>query len=203
MDEARSSQRSSPVDTCSARRMCGTGFAEHYVVAAVCAGRLRLRLSRSTDDEGFDAVAAVLAGGREDLRTLHLRPGDPQIFRGRHSLHRVTRVGAQSRPRHAAIFAYTLEPRGDRPGGANPPALRPGSPRPRGGRVPEGPAPTPCSTDRSGSTRPGLGLWRESFHVRVGAGALHPHERDLRRCERGVELRRFVGWPLAGGAARA
>ena len=90
--------------------MCGTGFAEHYVVAAVCAGRLRLRLSRSTDDEGFDAVAAVLAGGREDVRTLHLRPGDPQIFRGRHSLHRVTRVGAQSRPRHAAIFAYTLEP---------------------------------------------------------------------------------------------
>ena len=64
---------------------------------------------RSADDEGFDAIAAVLAGGREDVRTLHLRPGDLQIFRGRHSLHRVTRVG-QSRPRHAAIFAYTLEP---------------------------------------------------------------------------------------------
>ena len=36
--------------------------------------------------------------------------GDLQIFRGRHSLHRVTRVGAGSPPRHAAIFAYTLEP---------------------------------------------------------------------------------------------
>ena len=65
---------------------------------------------RSVDDEGFDAIAAVLAGGREGVRTIDLRPGDLQIFRGRHSLHRVTRVGAVSRPRHAAIFAYTLEP---------------------------------------------------------------------------------------------
>ena len=65
---------------------------------------------RSADDEGFDAIAAVLAGGREGVRTLELRPGDLQIFRGRYSLHRVTRVGAGSRPRHAAIFAYTLEP---------------------------------------------------------------------------------------------
>ena len=65
---------------------------------------------RSADDEGFDAIAAVLAGGREGVRTLDLRPGDLQIFQGRHSLHRVTRVAAGSRPRHAAIFAYTLEP---------------------------------------------------------------------------------------------
>ena len=65
---------------------------------------------RSADDEGFDAIASVLAGGRDEVRTLDLRPGDLQIFRGRHSLHRVTRVGAASRPRHAAIFAYTLEP---------------------------------------------------------------------------------------------
>ncbi len=65
---------------------------------------------RSADDEGFDAIAGVLAGGREGVRALELRPGDLQIFRGRHSLHRVTRVGAGSRPRHAAIFAYTLEP---------------------------------------------------------------------------------------------
>ena len=65
---------------------------------------------RSAEEEGFDAIAAVLAGGREGVRTLELRPGDLQIFRGRYSLHRVTRVGAGSRPRHAAIFAYTLEP---------------------------------------------------------------------------------------------
>ena len=65
---------------------------------------------RSAQDEGFEAIAAVLAGGRKGVRTLDLRPGDLQIFRGRHSLHRVTRVAAGSRPRHAAIFAYTLEP---------------------------------------------------------------------------------------------
>ncbi len=65
---------------------------------------------RSADDEGFDAIQAVLEGGRVGVRTLDLRPGDLQIFRGRHSLHRVTRVGAGSPPRHAAIFAYTLEP---------------------------------------------------------------------------------------------
>ena len=65
---------------------------------------------RSADDEGFNAIAGVLAGGREGVRTLELHPGDLQIFRGRYSLHRVTRVGAGSRPRHAAIFAYTLEP---------------------------------------------------------------------------------------------
>ncbi|WP_395159421.1 arpA protein [Ilumatobacter sp.] len=65
---------------------------------------------RSTTDEGFDAIQAVLEGGREGVRTLDLRPGDLQIFRGRHSLHRVTRVPAASSARHAAIFAYTLEP---------------------------------------------------------------------------------------------
>ena len=65
---------------------------------------------RSTDDEGFDAIQAVLEGSRTGVRTLDLRPGDLQIFRGRHSLHRVTRVDMTSPPRHAAILAYTLEP---------------------------------------------------------------------------------------------
>ena len=39
--------------------------------------------------------------------SLDLAPSDLQIFRGRYSLHRVTRVAADSKPRHAAIFAYT------------------------------------------------------------------------------------------------
>ena len=34
---------------------------------------------------------------------------DLQIFRGRYSLHEVTRVAEHSRSRHAAVFAYTLE----------------------------------------------------------------------------------------------
>ena len=65
---------------------------------------------RSADDEGFDAIQAVLEGGTDGVRTLDLRPGDLQIFRGRYSLHRVSRVAVDSRPRHAAIFAYTEKP---------------------------------------------------------------------------------------------
>ncbi|MEM9464916.1 MAG: arpA protein [Actinomycetota bacterium] len=64
---------------------------------------------RNAEDEGFDRIADVLAGEREGVHTLDLRPGDMQIFRGRHSLHQVSRVPAHSRPRHAAIFAYTEE----------------------------------------------------------------------------------------------
>lgn len=64
---------------------------------------------RSGEDEGFDRIAAVLAGGRDGVVSLDLRPGDLQIFRGRYSLHQVSRVASDSRPRHAAIYAYTQE----------------------------------------------------------------------------------------------
>ncbi len=62
---------------------------------------------RTADDEAFEAIQRVLDGGRNGVRTLQLRPGDLQIFRGRYSLHRVSRVSHNSKPRHAAIFAYT------------------------------------------------------------------------------------------------
>ncbi len=65
---------------------------------------------RSATDENYDTVQAVLEGDRGPVVSLDLRPGDLQVFRGRYSLHRVTRVGADSPPRHAAIFAYTAEP---------------------------------------------------------------------------------------------
>ncbi len=70
---------------------------------------------RSSSDEGFNAIQAVLESGdeaaaRDEVHTLELRPGDLQMFRGRYSLHRVERVAADSRPRHAAIFAYTEQP---------------------------------------------------------------------------------------------
>ncbi len=65
---------------------------------------------RSGDNEGFDHIGEVLAGGRRGIITLDLRPGDLQIFQGRYSLHRVTRVPVDSAPRHAAIFAYTEQP---------------------------------------------------------------------------------------------
>ena len=58
----------------------------------------------------FEKIQQVLDGDRTKVKTLDLRAGDLQIFRGRHSLHRVTRVPASSKPRHAAIFAYTAEP---------------------------------------------------------------------------------------------
>ncbi|WP_419943641.1 HalD/BesD family halogenase [Candidatus Poriferisodalis sp.] len=65
---------------------------------------------RSAADEGFEQIGALLAGGQDGVHTLELRPGDLQIFRGRYSLHRVTRVAPNSQPRHAAIFAYTHQP---------------------------------------------------------------------------------------------
>lgn len=65
---------------------------------------------RSDGNEGFDAIQKVLEGARDGVRTLDLRPGDMQIFRGRYSLHSVSRVAPDSKPRHAAIFAYTEKP---------------------------------------------------------------------------------------------
>ncbi len=67
-------------------------------------------MTRTPDDESFEKIQQVLDGDRTMVKTLDLRAGDLQIFRGRHSLHRVTRVPMSSKPRHAAIFAYTAEP---------------------------------------------------------------------------------------------
>lgn len=67
-------------------------------------------MTRTPEDESFDRIQAVLDGDHREVKTLDLRAGDLQIFRGRHSLHRVTRVSRSSRPRHSAIFAYTAEP---------------------------------------------------------------------------------------------
>ncbi len=64
---------------------------------------------RSRADENAAGAAAVLRGDDTEVKNLDLRPGDLQIFRGRYSLHQVTRVGAGSRPRLTAVFAYTLE----------------------------------------------------------------------------------------------
>ena len=64
---------------------------------------------RSRGDENASSAAAVMLGDDDPVTTLDLRPGDLQIFRGRYSLHQVTRVSADSNPRHAAILAYTQE----------------------------------------------------------------------------------------------
>lgn len=100
VDEARTdADTRADADTRTVAELAHSGGLFEYVPAI-----------RSVDDEGFDAIQRVLEGDRGDVRTLDLRPGDLQIFRGRYSLHRVTRVALDATPRHAAIFAYTLEP---------------------------------------------------------------------------------------------
>jgi hypothetical protein len=65
---------------------------------------------RSAGDERYAEVGRVIRGeDRGPVRRLDLRVGDLQLFRGRYSLHRVTRVG-DDRSRISAIFAYTERP---------------------------------------------------------------------------------------------
>ena len=47
---------------------------------------------RTADDERFSAVASVLGGQDHQRPTVGFAPGDMVLFRGRHSLHRVTPV---------------------------------------------------------------------------------------------------------------
>jgi hypothetical protein len=55
-------------------------------------------------------VRAVLTRDDESsIRRLVLHPGDLQLFKGRHSMHRVSAVQGE-RARHSAIFAYSERP---------------------------------------------------------------------------------------------
>ncbi len=64
---------------------------------------------RTPTDENYAGVQAVLDGDPDLIRTLHLEPGDLQIFKGRYSLHRVTPL-AGARVRYVAIFSFVEEP---------------------------------------------------------------------------------------------
>ena len=65
---------------------------------------------RSPASERYERVGAVLRGeDTSPVRHLPLRSGDLQIFYGRYSLHRVTRVQGE-RERISAIFAYAKQP---------------------------------------------------------------------------------------------
>ncbi|GED22284.1 HalD/BesD family halogenase [Halomonas halmophila] len=65
---------------------------------------------RNPRDENYDGVGAVIRGEEtERVQRLDLRPGDLQLFKGRFSLHRVTRVQGDT-PRLTAIFAYSQAP---------------------------------------------------------------------------------------------
>jgi len=63
---------------------------------------------RSPRDENYAGVREVLQDDSR-ARTLRLRPGDLQIFFGRYSLHRVSRVQGD-RERHTVIFGFAREP---------------------------------------------------------------------------------------------
>jgi hypothetical protein len=64
---------------------------------------------RSASDENYAGVEAVLDGRCGEVKSLALEPGDLQIFKGRHALHRVTPVTG-ARVRYVGIFSFVEEP---------------------------------------------------------------------------------------------
>jgi hypothetical protein len=61
---------------------------------------------RTPTDENYDGVGQVLDGDQSLIHSLHLEPGDLQIFKGRYSLHRVTPLSGPTM-RYVAIFSFT------------------------------------------------------------------------------------------------
>ena len=64
---------------------------------------------REPGNENFEEVKKVIDGDRTKVRQLNLEPGDLQIFKGRFTMHRVTRVKG-NKPRYLCIPAYVLDP---------------------------------------------------------------------------------------------
>jgi len=64
---------------------------------------------REPGNENFEEVKKVLDGDRTKVRQLNLEVGDLQIFKGRFTLHRVTKVEGKT-PRYLCIPAYVLDP---------------------------------------------------------------------------------------------
>jgi len=56
-------------------------------------------------DENFSEVSKVLANKSKMIKSISLRPGDLQLFKGRYSLHRVAPLKGVT-PRYVAIFSY-------------------------------------------------------------------------------------------------
>lgn len=64
---------------------------------------------RRPSNENFEHVQHILEGGREGIHELDLRPGDLQLFKGRFSLHRVTRIVGPT-TRYIALPTYVHDP---------------------------------------------------------------------------------------------
>ena len=65
--------------------------------------------TRSETDENYESVARILAGDESDLLDLTQRAGDLVLFRGHHTLHRVSPVEGET-TRVIAVFSYDPAP---------------------------------------------------------------------------------------------
>ncbi len=73
---------------------------------------------RQGDVEDTEALAKVLAGGRQGVITMDFQPGDFLVFAGRDALHRVTTVAGE-RLRLVPVLSFS-----DRPDDSNSPEVR-------------------------------------------------------------------------------
>jgi len=64
---------------------------------------------RTKDNENFEEVAKALKGDRTRVKSLDLKPGDLQIFKGRFSMHRVTKIEGKT-SRYIALPCYVKDP---------------------------------------------------------------------------------------------
>lgn len=64
---------------------------------------------REPNNENFERVQNILEGGRDGVCELDLVPGDLQLFKGRFSLHRVTRIVGPT-TRYIALPTYVHDP---------------------------------------------------------------------------------------------
>ena len=64
---------------------------------------------RRPGEENYEAVQHILQGGRDGVRELDLLPGDLQLFKGRFSMHRVTRIVGDT-TRYIALPTYVHDP---------------------------------------------------------------------------------------------
>jgi hypothetical protein len=64
---------------------------------------------REPDNENLEEVKKVLDGDRKRVHQLKLEPGDLQIFKGRFTLHRVTKIEGKT-SRYIALPCYVKNP---------------------------------------------------------------------------------------------
>ena len=63
---------------------------------------------RDADNENYDAVKRILDGHRDAVVTAPLKAGSLSIFKGRHSIHRVTKIAGE-KPRLIGLLGYDAQ----------------------------------------------------------------------------------------------